>query len=42
MRQIPYGQINFLKIRSNWLYLDKTQYMEQIKAYQKQIGATNP
>ena len=33
MRQIPYGQINFEKIiRSNWLYVDKTQYIEKLES----------
>ena len=33
MRQIPYGQINFKKIiRSNWLYVDKTQYIEKLES----------
>ena len=33
MRQIPYGQINFEKIiHSNWLYVDKTQYIEKLES----------
>ena len=33
MRQIPYGQSNFEKIiSSNWLYVDKTQYIEKLEA----------
>ena len=33
MRQIPYGQSNFEKIiSSNWLYVDKTQYIEKLES----------
>ena len=39
MRQLPYGQINFEKIiRSNWLYVDKTQYIEKLES---QVALSN-
>ncbi len=32
MREIPYGEANFERIRTeNWLYVDKTQYIQKLE-----------